>query len=399
MFPGGVIMKLLPLSYATRNLGRTPGRMCLTIGGSMLVVLLVLAAGGFVTGMRKALVTSGSENNTILLGVGSEESLERSEIPMRTAGILGASLDGILNHAGVEGISPEIHLAMPVSLDEATDERGDGALMLVRGITHSAWLVHDEAMLLAGRVGENGRDEAVLGRLAARALGFEPAEMAIDQSIWIDGRAIKIVGILAGSGGVIEGEIWYPLNDLQVLSQRDAVSCVIASRDGATPTDLAAFASRRLDLELTAIEETDYFASLSAFYAPIRTMVLLTALLVGVGAVIGGLNSNYATFVSRIREMGTLQTLGFSRFAITISLLQESILASAVGALVACFIAIFVLDGTAIRFSMGVFGLRIDATVLAGGLMAGLLLGIAGALLPAWRCLSRPIPEALKTTV
>jgi putative ABC transport system permease protein len=392
-------MKLLPLSYATRNLGRTPGRMCLTIGGSMLVVLLVLAAGGFVTGMRKALVTSGSENNTILLGVGSEESLERSEIPMRTAGILGASLDGILNHAGVEGISPEIHLAMPVSLDEATDERGDGELMLVRGITHSAWLVHDEAMLLAGRVGENGRDEAVLGRLAARALGFEPAEMAIDQSIWIDGRAIKIVGILAGSGGVIEGEIWYPLTDLQVLSQRDAVSCVIASRDGATPTDLAAFASRRLDLELTAIEETDYFASLSAFYAPIRTMVLLTALLVGVGAVIGGLNSNYATFVSRIREMGTLQTLGFSRFAITISLLQESILASAVGALVACFIAIFVLDGTAIRFSMGVFGLRIDATVLAGGLMAGLLLGIAGALLPAWRCLSRPIPEALKTTV
>ena len=33
---------------------------------------------------------------------------------------------------------------MPVSLDEATDERGDGELMLIRGITHNAWLVHDE---------------------------------------------------------------------------------------------------------------------------------------------------------------------------------------------------------------------------------------------------------------
>jgi putative ABC transport system permease protein len=128
-------------------------------------------------------------------------------------------------------------------------------------------------------------------------------------------------------------------------------------------------------------------------------MVLLTAVLVGIGAVIGGLNSNYATFVGRIREMGTLQTLGYSRFAITVSLLQESILASAVGALVACFIALFLLDGAAIRFSMGVFGLHIDAGVLAGGLLAGLLLGIAGALLPAWRCLTRPIPEALKTTI
>ena len=82
----------------------------------MLVVLLVLAAGGFVTGMRKALVASGNQNNTILLGVGSEESLERSEVSMRTAGVVAASLDGILEKAGVEAISPEIHLAMPVSL-------------------------------------------------------------------------------------------------------------------------------------------------------------------------------------------------------------------------------------------------------------------------------------------
>ena len=303
----------------------------------MLVVLLVLAAGGFVTGMRKALVASGNQNNTILLGVGSEESLERSEVSMRTAGVVAASLDGILEKAGVEAISPEIHLAMPVSLDEETDAEGQGELMLV--------------------------------------------------------------GILTADGGVIEGEIWYPLSDLQVLSQRDAVSCVIVTRDGATPPQLAAFASRRLDLELAAIEEVEYFASLSKFYAPIQSMVLLTALLVGIGAIIGGLNSNYATFVSRIREMGTLQTLGYSRFAITISLLQESILASAIGSLLACLLAIVLLDGAAIRFSMGVFGLHIDTGVLAGGLLAGLLLGIVGALLPAWRCLTQSIPEALKTTI
>ena len=392
-------MRLLPLSYATRNLGRTPSRMALTIGGSMLVVLLVLAAGGFVTGMRKALVTSGNQNNTILLGVGSEESLERSEVSMRTAGVVAASLDGILEKAGVEAISPEIHLAMPVSLDAETDAEGQGELMLVRGITHNAWVVHDDAMLLTGRVGEAGRDEAALGRLAARALGFEPAETALGRSVWIDGREIQVVGILTADGGVIEGEIWYPLSDLQVLSQRDAVSCVIVTRDGATPPQIAAFASRRLDLELAAIEEVDYFASLSEFYAPIQSMVLLTALLVGIGAVIGGLNSNYATFVSRIREMGTLQTLGYSRFAITISLLQESILASAVGSLLACLLAIVLLDGAAIRFSMGVFGLHIDTGVLAGGLLAGLLLGIVGALLPAWRCLTQSIPEALKTTI
>ena len=64
-------MKLLPISYATRNLGRSPGRACLSIGGSILVVLLVLAVAGFVTGMRKSIVSSGSPRNTILVAAGS----------------------------------------------------------------------------------------------------------------------------------------------------------------------------------------------------------------------------------------------------------------------------------------------------------------------------------------
>ena len=47
---------------------------------------------------------------------------------------------------------------------------------------------------------------------------------------------------------------------------------------------------------------------------------------------------------------------------------------------------------------MGVFGLMIDSTVLAAGLAAGLLLGIVGALPPAWRSLRLPVADALKAT-
>jgi ABC-type antimicrobial peptide transport system permease subunit len=73
-------------------------------------------------------------------------------------------------------------------------------------------------------------------------------------------------------------------------------------------------------------------------------------------------------------------------------------LASSVGALLASAIGLILLDGQAIRFSMGVFGIEISALVLAGGLLAGLLLGVVGALIPAWRCLHLPIPEALRTS-
>lgn len=373
--------------------------MCLSIGGSMLVVLLVLASAGFVTGMRRALVTSGNPQNMILLGAGSEESLERSEIAMQTSGILAASVSGLRSAGGVEAISPEIHLAIPVSLTEPEGDENTGELMVFRGVTPAAWLVHEDARLEAGRPPEPGRNEIILGRMAARSLGFEPADTVIGKSLFIGSNSMEVVGILSGSGSVIEGEAWIDLANLQVIAQRDSLSCVVLTRDTATPASVAGFAARRLDLELVAIEETDYFASLAAFFKPIQWMVIITAILVAIGGIVGGLNTTYASFVSRVRELGTLQTLGYSRLAIIISLVQESLLASAVGALIACAIGLLFIDGIAIRFSMGVFGIEIDTLVLAAALASGLLLGALGALIPAWRCLRLPIPEALRTSI
>ena len=107
-------MRGLPLEYAIRNLGRSPARLLMSSGGAAMVVILVVAAAGFVAGMDEALRTSGDPRNAILLGVGSEESVERSEIPMRTASVVGASVPRIARIGGVEAISPEIHVAMPV---------------------------------------------------------------------------------------------------------------------------------------------------------------------------------------------------------------------------------------------------------------------------------------------
>ena len=192
-----------------------------------------------------------------------------------------------------------------------------------------------------------------------------------------------------------------PLADLKQATKRETDSCVVATLGDATGAaelaDVRAFCRQRLDLEITAMTEASYYSKLAAFFAPVRTVALITAGLIGLGGVFGGLNTMYAAFASRVRELGMLQCLGYRRGAIVVSMVQESCLATAAGAVLASAVGLFLLDGLAVQFSMGAFGLRIDAPALLAGLSAGLLLGLLGALPPAYRCLRLPIPESLKS--
>ena len=385
-------MKLLPFEYATRNLGRSPVRLILTVFGSGLVVLLIMIAGGFMVGMQRTLDVSGSSNNIMLLGAGSVESVERSEVGMDTAGIVAGSIDGFRSRAGIEGVSPEIHIQMPLEVN------GEDRLVLIRGIRPEAFLVHDQVTITDGHAPRNGRNEILVGKLAARTLGYEKAKDAVGQTIMLDDDEYTISGVLAADGGIYEGEMWTSLTDFQITSKRDTLSCVIVALDEAKASELDMFAASRIDLELAAISEDDYFAALSQFHKPIELMVVMTCIMIAVGGMLGGFNSTYAAFASRVREVGTLQTLGYQRSAIAVSLVQESILSASVGAIIACVIAMLALDGFTIRFSMGTFTLSMTAGIIALGVGSGLLLGVIGAIAPALRCLRLPIPEALRAS-
>lgn len=404
-------MRLLPFEYAVRNLGRSPSRLVLSVAGAGLVVLLVLVAGGFVRGMGQALRATGGEHNVVLLGAGSEESVERSEIPAATPGLVAAGVPGIRARAGVAYISPEVHAMLPVGVGEAAAGGGSAdpaggppRQVMMRGVTPAAALVHESVSLTHGRWPEAGADEVMVGRMAATVLGVAEEDLAVGRTIVLDERAWTIVGRFASPGTVLEAEVWLPLTDMMAATRRETISCVVLTLDpynektgeGAEFADIATFTKTRPDLELAAMTEREYYGALAGFFGPIKAVAWVTAGLIAAGGLLGGLNTTYAAFASRIRELGTLQAIGYRRTALAWSMIQESTLATAAGGLAACTVGVFALDGLAVRFSMGAFGLVIDEAVVAMGLCAGLALGVAGALPPAIRCLRPAIPVALK---
>ena len=397
-------MRRLPFEYAVRNLGRSPTRLILSVGGSALVVLLILVAGGFVTGMSQALRATGGEHNIILMGAGSEESVERSEIEAATPGVLAASVPGIRTRAGVAYISPEVHVMLPVGIGAAAAGKESTRQIVLRGITPAAALVHDSVAITQGRWPRPGADEVMVGRMVSTVIGTSAGEVAIGKMLSIDKRAWTIVGTFAAPGTVVEAEVWVPLTDLTTATKRATISCIVltlepyneATGEGAEFADVAAFTKTRSDLELVAMTEREYYGKIAAFFGPIRLVAWVTAGLIAIGGLFGGLNTMYAAFASRIRELGTLQSIGYRRGAIVWSMIQESALATAAGGLIACAIGVLVLDGVAVRFSMGAFGLVIDEKVIGLGLLSGLALGVLGAVPPAIKCLSPTIPMALK---
>ncbi len=381
---------MLPFSYAVRNLFRSKSRLLQTIGGSAMVVLLVMASVAINDGMKRVLSASGSDRNVILVGAGSEESIQRSEVPERTAGIAEAAVPGIVESLGVRAVSSEIHYMNYLIFADGRKRQA-----MLRGVSLQALRVHPEVRLTAGNFPSAG--EVMVGRLAWRKLGLAESDLMPGGTLLLDNQPLTISGIFAAPGTVLESEIWASLGDLRVLAKRETLSCVVLRL--IDPNDFSEadlFVKQRLDLELSALRESEYYSRLSAFFKPLRAMTWITAGLIAAGALFGGVNTLYAAFATRVREMATLQAIGFSRGVLLWSLIQESTLACLSGALLASLVAVVALDGQTIPFSIGAFTLEVGPSVAVTGILTGLLLGLLGALPPAIRCLKPPLPTALR---
>lgn len=380
---------MLPFAYAVRNLYRDLPRFFQTLLGSALVVFLVMGAHALNAGMRKTLSATGSPDNVMLIGVGSEESVQRSEVSEQAAGIAEASISGVYSVADTRAVSPEIFHMSILTLEDGREVRG-----MVRGVTPQALLTHREVVVQEGTFPRPG--ELIAGRLAWKRFDLKPEDLQLGKTLMLEELPLTVSGTFAAPGTVMESEIWIDLNDLRTAAQRDTVSSVVLKLDEGEKADVDLFTRQRLDLEISGVGEKAYYERLASFYAPVRAMTWTTAVLIALAALFGGLNTLYAAFASRVREIATLQAIGFGRFAILISLIQESMMTSFLGTMIGALLASFLLADRLVYLSAGAFHLTLGPETLLVGMGAGFFLGILGALPPAFRCLKPSLPQALR---
>ncbi|MCH2176965.1 MAG: FtsX-like permease family protein [Lentisphaeria bacterium] len=374
-------------TYTLLNLIKSPVRTFQLILAATIVLLLMLTAGAFQEGMKQSLSISGDSKNVILLGVGSEESMERSEVPF-SAVSAAKTIPGIEESLGSRAVSPQIIFNSVVTF------QGKDFDAILRGITPEELLVYPAISIQEGRFPNSG--EILVGKMAYQRLGIPKENLTIGSEINYEGKTFTIVGTFAAPGTTLESEIWFNLNDLMAITQRDSVSAIILRLGDAEFDDIDLFTKQRLDLQLSAVKESDYYQMLDRFYQPIQTMAWITAILIAAGALFGGLNTFYAALMSRKKEFATLQAIGFSRTKILMTIVGESLFVHVLAFLTAAIIALYLFPAIHVGFGSTYFSLSLTPSLILATFLLAFAMSVLVTCIPAWHCLTPPLNNLLK---
>ena len=357
------------------------------------VVGVMVAVLSIAAGFRATLERTGSEDTALVLRSGSDNEMS-STLSLDQARII-ADAPGV--RRGPEGplASPELY----VIVDLPKRSTGTEANVPLRGVRPVTFTLRDRVRVVAGRTFESGRNEILAGIGAAREFALE-----LGQRLHWGENDWTIVGLFEAGGSLSESELWCDVNVLQPAYRRTMFQSVSVKLESPKAFDAfkdALTADPRLQVKV--MREPEYYARQSDILNGIITgLGTLVAVLMGIGAVFGALNTMYSAVAARTREIATLRALGFGGGPTVVAVLVESLVLATGGGVIGGLVAYLAFNGYTAStinwasFSQVVFAFEVTPGLLATGLLVSLVMGLVGGLFPAIRAARIPVASALR---
>ena len=383
----------LPISYNIRNLRERWQVTFLAVLGISLVVAVLVVLLAMVAGVRLALRSTGIPQNAIVVQRGSASELT-SWVPLDQRNLIVVDSRVARGKDGQPLASPEI--VVVGSKPRRTD--GMPTNVTIRGVSPKAFEVRGGIEIVRGRNFTPGLYEVIVGeRIAERIQGLDlGAKITVQRKEW------DIVGIFRSQGGGFESEIWGDIDAMGPAFQRTggSNSLVVRMADPAAIPDFDRTIRADPQMQLQAVNERKYYEDQAGpVAAGLTGLTTFVAIVMGIGAVFGAMNTMYAIVAARTREIGTLRALGFSRRSVLFSFVIESVFLALLGGVIGVLIALPAnnLGGaTGVGFAELAFAFKITPQAIAIGLGFAAIMGLVGGLLPATRAARLPITAALR---
>ncbi|MFZ7086644.1 ABC transporter permease [Curtobacterium sp. RRHDQ10] len=369
-----------------------PTRVALSALGIAIGIAAMIAVVGISGSSKAALDRVLDELGTNVL-TAAPGSTFGEPVPLPTDGVATAGRQDDVERAAGVGTIDGVHVYR-------TDRIG---ALETKGIGVSA-AIGDVPAVLAGRFtagrwlqqGADAPPQVVLGAEAARRLGIDAVDA--DTTVWIDGRWVAVVGVLAPLplAPDLDTRVFVSTTTAAGLGFDGHPTTIVARVD---PADVPA-ARDRLARSISPLSPSDVAVSRpsDALAAKDATDASFAGLLVGIGGVallVGGIgvaNTMVITVLERRAEVGVRRSLGARRRDIRNQFLVESLLLSLLGGgagvVVGCAVT------TVFAATQG-WPVAIPAWVVGGGLGATLVIGGASGLYPAAQAARVPPTAAL----
>ena len=386
----------IPIVYNLRSLRARWTSTVVAVLGIAGTVSVFVAMLSLARGFEATLVASGSARNALVRRAGSTSEMD-SGIPVDQIRVL-EDAPGVERAPGIGPlVSPEVVVVAAFPL-RGRDTDGNAQ---VRGVSPKALVVRPNVRLVAGRTFQPGLSELVVGKnVAAAYVGLD-----LGNTVRFGGSTWTVVGVVDAGGSSFDSEIWCDATVLKQVFQRpvhlfQSVTVRLTGPDALTRFRDALTSDPRLTVQVD--REVDYYAKQSRQLTTLITVLgSIIAVVMGVGAVFGALNTMYSAVTERAREIATMRAVGFGAGSVVLSFVVESLCIAFIGGALGCAV-VLPLNGLTTgtmnwqTFSHLAFAFSVTPDLLGGGLAFALLMGLIGGVPPAVRAARARIAVTLR---
>ena len=325
-----------------------------------------------------------------------------------TVELTNRDIDALRGIADIKYITGQISGRVNVSYNDQS------ASLSITGVDPQLWKYMNTITLDSGRLLEPADNYvAVIG--SGVATGIYKKNVGINQIISVDGKSVRVVGILTSQGGGEDNQIYMPINaavNVITDAQKDVYGSIQIEAQSPDVVDSATTAitsKLMMSRHDNKASDQDFTVSTTASMAStvtsmISSMTLFLGAIAAVSLIVGAVgiaNTMFTSVLEKTKEIGTMKAIGAKNRDILMIFLINSAMVGFVGGIFGVILGallstLFPMIGITMMRGGGGSSISLSPSLMFYGITLAVLVGVISGVVPAYRASKLKPVDALR---
>lgn len=314
----------------------------------------------------------------------------------------------------LQGIKSITYVTGEISGREEVSYTGENATLSIDGVDPQVWQYMNSLEVESGRLLEPAdRYVAIIG--SGVASGIYKKNIGVNQIITINGKSVRVVGILKEEGGSGDNQIYMPIDaavNLITDAKKDVFDSINVKAQNVDVVDtVVTTIEKKLMISRHISNEDDRDFSVTALKSMaqsvtsmISSMTLFLGAIAAVSLVVGAVgiaNTMFTSVLEKTREIGTMKAIGAKNRDILMIFIFNSAMVGLVGGILGVILgglvsALFPMIGVTMTRGESGSGMSLSPGLMIFGLTLAVLIGVISGAVPAYRASKMKPVDALR---